>query len=178
MHFNHLSKPPFNLDREAIAWVETQFRAFSPADKVAQLFNLRSQGMDETELARLRRFRPGGLTRVYGPDVAAEQQVIANVFELDTRLVNSVMTSRDRIAWFQKDDPESVLRARIDELAREMGLSERRSCRIVGLAALQPALFGDALAQGIGTDDGHGRRVGQGHGGGTVTLGLEPVLGL
>ena len=64
MHFDHLSKPPFNLDREAIAWVETQFRAFSPADKVAQLFNLRSQGMDETELARLRRFRPGGLTRV------------------------------------------------------------------------------------------------------------------
>jgi CBS domain containing-hemolysin-like protein len=42
-----------------------------------------------------------------------EQQVIANVFQLDTRLVGSVMTSRDRIAWFQKDDPESVLRARI-----------------------------------------------------------------
>lgn len=42
-----------------------------------------------------------------------EQRVIANVFELDTRLVSSVMTSRDRIAWFQKDDPESVLRARI-----------------------------------------------------------------
>ena len=42
-----------------------------------------------------------------------EQQVIANVFELDTRLVSSVMTSRDRIAWFQRDDPESVLRARI-----------------------------------------------------------------
>lgn len=42
-----------------------------------------------------------------------EQQVIANVFELDTRLVSSVMTSRDRIAWLHKDDPESVLRARI-----------------------------------------------------------------
>ncbi|GAA4341575.1 hemolysin family protein [Variovorax defluvii] len=42
-----------------------------------------------------------------------EQQVIANVFELDTRLVSSVMTSRDRIAWFQKDDSEAVLRARI-----------------------------------------------------------------
>ncbi|WP_088958900.1 hemolysin family protein [Variovorax sp. HW608] len=42
-----------------------------------------------------------------------EQQVIANVFELDTRLVSSVMTSRDRIAWFLKDDAESVLRARI-----------------------------------------------------------------
>jgi len=44
---------------------------------------------------------------------AREQQVIANVFELDTRLVSSVMTSRDRIAWFLRDDAESVLRARI-----------------------------------------------------------------
>jgi len=42
-----------------------------------------------------------------------EQQVIANVFELDTRLVNSAMTPRDRIAWFLKDEPETVLRARI-----------------------------------------------------------------
>ncbi|MDH6591149.1 CBS domain containing-hemolysin-like protein [Variovorax sp. TBS-050B] len=44
---------------------------------------------------------------------AREQQVIANVFELDTRLVSSVMTVRDNIAWFQHDDPEPVLRARI-----------------------------------------------------------------
>jgi CBS domain containing-hemolysin-like protein len=42
-----------------------------------------------------------------------EQQVIANVFELDTRLVSSVMTSRERIAWFLKDEPEAILRARI-----------------------------------------------------------------
>ncbi len=42
-----------------------------------------------------------------------EQQVIANVFELDTRLVSSVMTTRDSIVWFHKDDLESVLRVRI-----------------------------------------------------------------
>ncbi len=42
-----------------------------------------------------------------------EQQVIANVFELETRLVSSVMTARESIAWFLHDDPESVLRARI-----------------------------------------------------------------
>jgi CBS domain containing-hemolysin-like protein len=42
-----------------------------------------------------------------------EQQVIANVFELDTRMVNSVMTSRERVVWFLKDEPESELRARI-----------------------------------------------------------------
>ncbi|MBP7564960.1 MAG: HlyC/CorC family transporter [Burkholderiaceae bacterium] len=42
-----------------------------------------------------------------------EQQVIANVFELDTRTVGSAMTPRDRIAYFLKDDPDQVIRARI-----------------------------------------------------------------
>ncbi len=42
-----------------------------------------------------------------------EQQVIANVFELDTRTVSSAMTPRDRIAWFRRDDPDVVVRARI-----------------------------------------------------------------
>ena len=42
-----------------------------------------------------------------------EQQVIANVFELDTRTVGSAMTPRDRIAYFLRDDPDAVIRARI-----------------------------------------------------------------
>jgi CBS domain containing-hemolysin-like protein len=42
-----------------------------------------------------------------------EQQVIENVFELDTRGVPSAMTQRDRIAYFLHDDPETVIRARI-----------------------------------------------------------------
>ena len=42
-----------------------------------------------------------------------EQQVIANVFELDTRMVSSAMTPRDRIAWFRLDDPDAIVRARI-----------------------------------------------------------------
>ncbi|WP_042427541.1 hemolysin family protein [Comamonas granuli] len=42
-----------------------------------------------------------------------EQQVIANVFELDTRTVESAMTPRDRIAYFLRDDPDEVIRARI-----------------------------------------------------------------
>lgn len=44
-----------------------------------------------------------------------EQQVIANVFELDSRTVASAMTQRDRIAYFLHDDPDSVIRARIAE---------------------------------------------------------------
>jgi len=44
---------------------------------------------------------------------AGEQQLIANVFELDTRVISSAMTPRDRIAFFRRDDPDSVIRLRI-----------------------------------------------------------------
>jgi CBS domain containing-hemolysin-like protein len=43
----------------------------------------------------------------------AEQQLIANVFELDTRTVESAMTARDRIVHFLLDDPPELIRARI-----------------------------------------------------------------
>ena len=42
-----------------------------------------------------------------------EQQVIANVFELDSRTVGSAMTQRDRISFFLRDEPDSVIRLRI-----------------------------------------------------------------
>ncbi len=42
-----------------------------------------------------------------------EQQVIANVFELDTLTVGSAMTPRDRIAYFLRDAPDVVVRAGI-----------------------------------------------------------------
>lgn len=44
-----------------------------------------------------------------------EQRVIENVFELDTITVASAMTTRDRIAWFNVDDPDAIIRARITE---------------------------------------------------------------
>lgn len=44
---------------------------------------------------------------------AQEQQVIANVFELDSRSVTSAMTLRERIAFFRRDDPDELIRARI-----------------------------------------------------------------
>ncbi|NMM80043.1 hypothetical protein B2J86_03705 [Acidovorax sp. SRB_14] len=42
-----------------------------------------------------------------------EQQVITNVFELDTRMVGSAMSQRERIAFFLRDDPDDVIRVRI-----------------------------------------------------------------
>jgi len=42
-----------------------------------------------------------------------EQQVIANVFELDTRTVETVMTNRERIVFFSRDDDDVLIRNRI-----------------------------------------------------------------
>jgi CBS domain containing-hemolysin-like protein len=42
-----------------------------------------------------------------------EQQVIENVFELDTRTVESAMTPRDRVVYLLQDDDEAMIRARI-----------------------------------------------------------------
>ncbi len=44
---------------------------------------------------------------------AREQQVITNVFELDTRMVSSAMSPRDRVAFFLRDEPDAVIRLRI-----------------------------------------------------------------
>ncbi|RMX08769.1 HlyC/CorC family transporter [Corticibacter populi] len=44
-----------------------------------------------------------------------EQRVIANLFDMDSRQVTSAMTSRDRIAFFLRDDPDELIRARIAE---------------------------------------------------------------
>lgn len=44
-----------------------------------------------------------------------EQQVIANVMDLNSRTVASAMTPRDDVAYFLRDDPDHVIRARIAE---------------------------------------------------------------
>lgn len=42
-----------------------------------------------------------------------EQQVIANVFELDTRTVETVMTTRESIVFFSRDEDDVLIRNRI-----------------------------------------------------------------
>ncbi|WP_077035366.1 hemolysin family protein [Pelomonas sp. KK5] len=45
----------------------------------------------------------------------AEQQAIENIFELDTRRVESAMTARERIVFFLQDDDDALIRNRIAE---------------------------------------------------------------
>ena len=50
-----------------------------------------------------------------GVVAVAEQQLIANVFELDTRTVESVMTTRENIVFFTRDEEEALIRQRVAE---------------------------------------------------------------
>lgn len=70
-----LSAAPFNLDEDAIAWVTATRDGFSPRDKLAQLFVLLERGTPEEVAEEVRTFRPGGITRIYSPDLAAEVEL-------------------------------------------------------------------------------------------------------
>ncbi len=80
-------------------------------DALFRLLGLSSQRDDRvTSDDILALTEAGALAGVLARD---EQRVIANVFELDTRTVSSAMTVRDRIAWFDRNDSDAIVRARI-----------------------------------------------------------------
>lgn len=81
------------------------------ADALFGLFGLPTQRDDRITSADILAMTEAGARA--GVLAAREQQVIANVFELDTRIISSTMTQRDRIAYFLRDDPDSVIRLRI-----------------------------------------------------------------
>lgn len=68
---------PFHLNGAARHWVALTRDAMSLEQKVAQLFVLISRGDDPAEQQRLKRLRPGGITRFFGPDGRAERDRIA-----------------------------------------------------------------------------------------------------
>ncbi|HQZ13888.1 MAG TPA: glycoside hydrolase family 3 N-terminal domain-containing protein [Devosia sp.] len=80
MTLDSFRKPPFNLDDAAIAWVRERLATLPLEDKARQLFNLRiANGYDEASVAAIERFRPGGVTRAPGGDLAAEHRMLARL---------------------------------------------------------------------------------------------------
>ena len=67
-----LAARPFGLDAAGVAWVEATLARLSPDERIAQLFVLISRGDPAAELDLLRRLKPGGITRFFGPDLATE----------------------------------------------------------------------------------------------------------
>lgn len=79
MTFESLKIFPFDLDAAQLHWVRERFAALSEDDKLRQLFNLRSAGTDPAELAAVRDFRPGGVTRHIGAGIEQERAIIAGL---------------------------------------------------------------------------------------------------
>jgi len=76
-----LSAAPFHLDEDAIAWVHETRDRLSPRDKLAQLFVLLSREAPAEAMETIRSFKPGGITRIYSADLAAE---VALMGQLDS----------------------------------------------------------------------------------------------
>ena len=66
-----LSKKPFNLSKDDIAWVKKTRDAMSTDDKIRQLFIHITMGDDLSNIKRLSDMKPGGLHRFMGPDLGA-----------------------------------------------------------------------------------------------------------
>lgn len=87
-----LAAAPFHLDEEAIAWVAATRDAFSPRDKLAQLFVLLVRGTPDETAEAVRSFKPGGITRIYSADLEAE---IALARDLGTLSAVPLLVSAD-----------------------------------------------------------------------------------
>ncbi|MFG6469062.1 hemolysin family protein [Roseateles sp. BYS87W] len=81
-----------------------------------------------------------------------EQQVIENVFELDTRTVETVMTTRERIVFFSRDDDDVFIRSRIADaphstyLVCDEGDIDRIAGYVDATDLFQRVLRGEALS--------------------------------
>lgn len=83
----------------------------SAADVLLRLMGLSSQRDERITCEDILAMTEAGARA--GVLAEREQQVIANVFELDSRTVASAMTARERIAYFLRDDPDTAIRVRI-----------------------------------------------------------------
>ncbi|VVT05238.1 glycoside hydrolase family 3 N-terminal domain-containing protein [Hoeflea sp. EC-HK425] len=118
MRIEDLAKPPFNLDAPAISWVRQTLGRLSPDDRLRQLFNLLSVGDDPEAIARVQAFRPGGITRMRGGDIAHERAVIDdfNVKALVPLLVSADLEGSRMSLAGGAEWPNPLALAAIDDL--------------------------------------------------------------
>jgi Beta-glucosidase-related glycosidases len=132
-----LSAAPFNLDDDAVAWVHATREKLSPRDKLAQLFVLLSRGPAEAALDQLRAFKPGGVTRIFTPDLADE---IALMRQLDAvgpvpMTVSADLEGSRMSLPFGTEVPNPLALAAIDDVQTTTAISTlmAEEARAVGL---------------------------------------------
>jgi beta-N-acetylhexosaminidase len=137
LDLTHLEKPPFSLDREALAWVEATFNSLDDAEKVGQLFNMLSRGDEENERETFLRFRPGGLTRYFKDNGELERARLAEL-QSDAKvplLVSADLEGSRMSLPFGTPVPNPIALSAIDDLAvtEEISRIMAQEARGVGL---------------------------------------------
>lgn len=119
-----LKKRPFNLDAEALAWVRATFARLTPDERIAQLFNLRS-GVDPETFERIKRFRPGGITAVFGRDPQGEVKNIADLKSASSvpPLISADLEGSRMSLPFGTEVPNPLALAAIDDIAATSEIS-------------------------------------------------------
>ena len=132
-----LSAAPFHLDEAAAAWVHSTRDSLSPRDKLAQLFVLLSREAPEEALEAIRAFKPGGITRIFTPDLADE---IALMRQIDSAGPVPMTVSADlegsRMSLpFGTEVPNPLGLAAVDEVETTTAISTlmAEEARAVGL---------------------------------------------
>jgi len=132
-----LSAAPFNLDDEAMAWVHASRDNLTPRDKLAQLFVLLMRGPPEGVLDQLRSFKPGGITRIYTPDLGAEITLAQGFDEVGPvpMLVSADLEGSRMSLPFGTTVPNPLGLAAVDDVEATTAISTimAREARAVGL---------------------------------------------
>ncbi len=137
MRDDQLAARPFHLDAAAIAWVRATFAGLSADDRIRQLFNLRVARSDADEIARFIAFRPGSITRVPGPDWAAERALVArfNAAAPVPLLVSADLEGSRMSLAGGADYPNPLALAAIDDVDTTIAISRAMAeeARAVGI---------------------------------------------
>lgn len=137
MDLTHLQRPPFELDDAAIDWVRRTWEALTEAERIGQLFNLRSAGFDDDETDRMARLAPGGVTRFFDGDFEAERDRIAALqatAKVPLLVAADLEGSRMSLP-FGTQVPNPIALAAIDDVAatEEVARIMAREARAVGV---------------------------------------------
>lgn len=127
---------PFHLDNDAISWVHLTRESLSPRDKLAQLFVLLARGEPERVSESIRNFKPGGITRIYSPDLEAEIGLVQTLRDSAVPLLISADLEGSRMSLpFGSSVPNPLALAAVDEVEATTAIATimAQEARAVGL---------------------------------------------
>lgn len=113
-----LTKAPFNLKPEALAWVRETLASLSDGEKIGQLFVFAVMGFEPGEADRLAALKPAGITRFFTP-LADREIALMDQFRASARiplLVSADLEGSRMSLAFGTEVPNPLALAAVDDV--------------------------------------------------------------